>query len=147
MGLAPEEKNELSLLAMLHDIGKVGINMEILKKPGPLNEEEWKEMRRHPEIGYRIAQNTPELSTVAEYILSHHERWDGSGYPRGLKGTEIPLLCRILAIADSYDAMTNNRAYRKAMDCQIAMEEIKRCQGTQFDPQIVEIFLGLNQIF
>jgi diguanylate cyclase (GGDEF)-like protein/PAS domain S-box-containing protein len=147
MGLAPEEKNELSLLAMLHDIGKVGINMEILKKPGPLNEEEWKEMRRHPEIGYRIAQNTPELSTVAEYILSHHERWDGSGYPRGLKGTEIPLLCRILAIADSYDAMTNNRAYRKAMDCQIAMEEIKRCQGTQFDPQIVEIFLGLNQIY
>jgi diguanylate cyclase (GGDEF)-like protein/PAS domain S-box-containing protein len=146
MGLAPEEKNELSLLAMLHDIGKVGINMEILKKPGPLNEEEWKEMRRHPEIGYRIAQNTPELSTAAEYILSHHERWDGSGYPRGLKGTEIPLLCRILAIADSYDAMTNNRAYRKAMDSQIAMEEIKRCQGTQFDPQIVEIFLGLNQI-
>lgn len=147
MGLAPEEKNELSLLAMLHDIGKVGINMEILKKPGSLNEEEWKEMRRHPEIGYRIAQNTPELSTVAEYILSHHERWDGSGYPRGLKGTEIPLLCRILAVADSYDAMTNNRVYRKAMDSQIAMEEIKRCQGTQFDPQIVEIFLGLNQIY
>jgi diguanylate cyclase (GGDEF)-like protein/PAS domain S-box-containing protein len=147
MGLAPEEKNELSLLAMLHDIGKVGINMAILKKPGPLNEEEWKEMRRHPEIGYRIAQNTPELSTVAEYILSHHERWDGSGYPRGLKGTDIPLLCRILAVADSYDAMTNNRAYRKAMDSQIAMEEIKRCQGTQFDPEIVEIFLGLNQIY
>lgn len=146
LGLAPEEKNELSLLAMLHDIGKVGINMEILKKPGPLDKEEWKEMKRHPEIGYRIAQNTPELSTVAEYILSHHERWDGTGYPRGLKGNEIPLLCRILAVADSYDAMTNNRAYRKAMDCQTAMDEIRRCQGTQFDPQIVEIFLGLNQI-
>ncbi len=147
MDLAPEEKNELSLLAMLHDIGKVGINMEILKKPGPLDEEEWKEMKRHPEIGYRIAQNTPELSTVAEYILSHHERWDGAGYPRGLKGTEIPLLCRILAVADSYDAMTNNRAYRKAMDSQVAMDEIKRCSGTQFDPEIVDVFLGLNTIF
>ncbi len=147
LGLAPEEKNELSLLAMLHDIGKVGINMEILKKPGPLNEEEWKEMRRHPEIGYRIAQNTPELSTVAEYILSHHERFDGSGYPRGLKGEEIPLLCRILSVADSYDAMTNHRVYRKAMDSQVAMEEIRRCKGTQFDPHIVDIFLGLNQIY
>lgn len=147
LDLAPEEKNELSLLAMLHDIGKVGISMETLKKPGPLNDKEWKEMKRHPEIGYRIAQNTPELSTVSEYILSHHERWDGHGYPRGLKGGQIPLLCRILAVADSYDAMTNNRSYRMAIDSQEAMEEIKRCAGSQFDPVIVKLFLQLNAVY
>jgi len=147
LDLAPEEKNDLSLLSMLHDIGKVGISMEILKKPGPLTDEEWKEMKRHPEIGYRIAQNTPELSMVSEYILSHHERWDGSGYPRGLKGTEIPLLCRILAVADAFDAMTSNLAYREAMDSLDAMEEIKRCSGTQFDPEIAKLFLELNKIY
>jgi len=147
LNLSSEDKNELSLLAILHDIGKVGVNIETLNKPGPLNDDEWKEMMRHPEIGYRIAQNTPELSTVSEYILSHHERWDGTGYPRGLKGTEIPLLCRILAVADAYDAMTNNRSYRKALDCQTAMDEIGRCSGTQFDPFIVTIFLSLNQVF
>ncbi len=147
LNLSSEDKNELSLLAILHDIGKVGINIETLNKPGPLNDDEWKEMMRHPEIGYRIAQNTPELSTVSEYILSHHERWDGTGYPRGLKGTEIPLLCRILAVSDAYDAMTNNRSYRKALDCQTAMDEIGRCSGTQFDPFIVTIFLSLNQVF
>lgn len=92
-----------TLLATLYEK-----SMEILKKPGPLDEDQWKEMKRHPEIGYRIAQTPPELSTVAEYILSHHERWDGTGYPRGLKGNEIPLLCRILAVADSYDARELN---------------------------------------
>lgn len=147
LNLSSEDKNELSLLAILHDIGKVGVNIETLNKPGPLNDDEWKEMMRHPEIGYRIAQNTPELSTVSEYILSHHERWDGTGYPRGLKGADIPLLCRILAVADAYDAMTNNRSYRKALDCQTAMDEIGRCSGTQFDPFIVTIFLNLNQVF
>ncbi|MDF2888391.1 MAG: hypothetical protein K0R23_2776 [Lacrimispora sp.] len=147
LNLSSEDKNELSLLAILHDIGKVGINIETLNKPGPLNDDEWKEMMRHPEIGYRIAQNTPELSTVSEYILSHHERWDGTGYPRGLKGADIPLLCRILAVADAYDAMTNNRSYRKALDCRTAMDEIGRCSGTQFDPFIVTIFLNLNQVF
>ena len=146
MNLSPEEKNDLSLLSMLHDIGKVGISMEILKKPGPLSEEEWKEIKRHPEIGYRIAQNTPELVNVSEHILSHQEKWDGTGYPRGLKGDEIPLLCRILAVADAYDAMTSNLPYRKAMDSQKAMEEIKRCAGTQFDPQIAQLFLDLNKL-
>ncbi|WP_312445338.1 HD domain-containing phosphohydrolase [Lacrimispora sp.] len=147
LDLAPEEKNDLALLSMLHDIGKVGISMEILKKPGPLSDEEWKEVKRHPEIGYRIAQNTPELSTVSEYILSHHERWDGTGYPRGLKENEIPLLCRILAVADAYDAMTSNLVYRMAMDSQNAMEEIRRCAGTQFDPSVAELFLELNKIY
>lgn len=144
--LAPEDKNELSLLALLHDIGKVGVRMETLQKTGPLSDEEWKELKRHPEIGYRIAQNTPELSTAAEYILSHHERWDGGGYPRGMKGAEIPLLCRILAVADAYDAMTNNRAYRKAMGREAALEELRLGAGSQFDPKIVEIFLRLSDL-
>jgi HD-GYP domain-containing protein (c-di-GMP phosphodiesterase class II) len=89
--LSSEEMNELSLLAILHDIGKVGIHQGVLQKPGPLSSVEWEEMKRHPEIGYRIAQNTPELTVVAKYILSHHERWDGNGYPRRLKEREHPL--------------------------------------------------------
>ncbi|MFT4105240.1 MAG: PAS domain S-box protein [Lacrimispora sp.] len=144
LNLTLEERDELSLFAMLHDIGNVGVRTELLTKPGPLDEEEWKELRRHPELGYRIAQNTPELSMVSEYILSHHERWDGNGYPRGLKGTDIPLLCRIMSIADSYDAMTNDRPYRKAMEPQAAKEEIKKLAGKQFDPYIAEVFLELD---
>ncbi len=144
MNLTLEEKDELSLFAMLHDIGNVGVRTELLTKPGPLDEEEWKEIRRHPELGYRIAQNTPELSIVSDYILSHHEKWDGSGYPRGLKETDIPLLCRIMAIADAYDAMTNDRPFRKAMEPQAAKEEIRRMSGKQFDPYIVQIFLEIN---
>lgn len=141
--LFPEDLNELSLLALLHDIGKVGIRQEILQKPGPLTPEEWAAMKSHPEIGCRIAQNIPELSAVSEYILSHHERWDGKGYPNGLAGTNIPLLCRILAVADAYDAMTNDRAYRKAMDKDKAIAELKRNAGTQFDPRIAETFIRL----
>ncbi|NSW92554.1 MAG: PAS domain S-box protein [Firmicutes bacterium] len=139
--LTSKEMDELSLLAVLHDIGKVGIREEILKKPGSLTELEWEEMKKHPEIGCRIAQNTPELGPIAEYILCHHERWDGQGYPQGLRGEEIPLLCRILAVADAYDAMTSDRPYRKALSREEAIEEIKRNAGTQFDPQIVEMFL------
>jgi diguanylate cyclase len=135
-----KELEDLALLATLHDIGKVGVNENILQKPGPLTTEEWLEMRKHTAIGYRIAQNTPELSAVADYILYHHERWDGTGYPKGLKGIEIPLLCRILAVVDAYDAMTNDRSYRKAMTREEAMTEIMRNAGTQFDPQIAEIF-------
>lgn len=139
--LTSKEMDELSLLAVLHDIGKVGIREEILKKPGSLTELEWEEMKKHPEIGCRIAQNTPELGPIVEHILCHHERWDGQGYPQGLKGEEIPLLCRILAVADAYDAMTSDRPYRKALSREEAIEEIKRNAGTQFDPQIVEMFL------
>jgi diguanylate cyclase (GGDEF)-like protein/PAS domain S-box-containing protein len=143
LGLSAENLNELSLFAILHDIGKIGIPHDILQKPGPLTSEEQEEMRRHPEIGFRIAQNTPELSTVAKYILSHHERWDGFGYPQGLEGESIPLLCRILAVADAYDAMTNDRVYRKAVSKEAAIEEILRNAGTQFDPDVVRIFVGL----
>ena len=142
-----EEMSELSLLAILHDIGKVGVHQSILQKPGPLTPEEWEEMRRHPEIGYRIAQNTPELLVVAEYILSHHERWDGKGYPRGLSGQNIPVQCRILAVADAYDAMTNDRVYRKAMRREEALTELEQNAGTQFDPYIVELFIKTVKAF
>ncbi|MFT9487342.1 MAG: HD domain-containing phosphohydrolase [Tepidibacillus sp.] len=143
MNLSAKELDELALLTVLHDIGKVGVRGSILHKPGPLTAEEWEEMKKHSEIGYRIAQNTPELATIAEYILYHHERWDGKGYPRGLKREEIPLFCRILAVADAYDAMTNDRTYRKALSKEEAIAEIRRNAGTQFDPQVVEIFLRI----
>ncbi|MDI6601201.1 MAG: diguanylate cyclase [Thermoanaerobacteraceae bacterium] len=145
MELSVRELDELALLAVLHDIGKIGIKESVLQKPGPLNAAEWEEMKKHPEIGYRIARNIPELSAVAEYILAHHERWDGKGYPRGLKGEEIPLLCRILAVADAYDAMTSDRPYRKAMSSEEAVAELKRNAGIQFDPEVVRIFLASNR--
>jgi HD-GYP domain-containing protein (c-di-GMP phosphodiesterase class II) len=139
--LSSKEMDELALLAVLHDIGKVGIREDILKKTGPLTETEWEEMKKHPEIGFRIAQTTPELGTIADYILCHHERWDGKGYPQELEGNEIPLLCRILAVVDAYDAMTSDRPYRKALKKAEAVAELKNNAGTQFDPDIVEIFL------
>ena len=139
--LSSREMDALSLLALLHDIGKVSIDPNILKKPGALTPVEWNEMRRHPEIGYRIAQTAPELAPVADLILSHHERWDGTGYPHGLKGTEIPLICRILAVADAYDAMINDRAYRSAKSNEEAIDELMNNAGIQFDPAIVRIFL------
>jgi HD-GYP domain-containing protein (c-di-GMP phosphodiesterase class II) len=141
MKLPEEDMSDLELLAVLHDIGKVAINRDILQKPGSLTKEEWIEIKRHPEIGYRIALNTPELTVVADYILSHHERWDGQGYPRGIKGDKIPLLCRILSVADAYDAMTSGRVYRKAMSHWEAVCELEKCAGTQFDKEIVDIFI------
>ncbi len=139
--LSSKEMDELSLLALLHDIGKVSINPNILQKSGSLTPAEWDEMKHHPEIGYRIAQATPELAVVADLILSHHERWDGKGYPRGLKGMEIPLPCRILSVADAYDAMTNDRVYRNAMSSRDAICELKKNEGTQFDPSIAKLFI------
>ncbi len=132
---------ELELFSMLHDIGKVGIDDHILNKPGKLTDEEWAVMKKHPEIGYRIAMSSPELEPIAEYILSHHERWDGKGYPQGLKGEDIPLLARILAVADAFDAMTEDRVYRKAMTKKDALDEIERNAGTQFDPVIARKFI------
>ena len=143
LGISNKELDEMSLFAMLHDIGKVGINDAILQKPGALTDAEWLEMKKHPEIGFRIAQNNVDLAPISEYILSHHERWDGNGYPRGLKGEDIPILARILAIVDAFDAMTNERIYSKPRSHEAAAEEILRCAGTQFDPQIAQAFVTL----
>ncbi|MEA5046978.1 MAG: transporter substrate-binding domain-containing protein [Eubacteriales bacterium] len=141
LGVSAKELDEMSLFAMLHDIGKVGINDAILQKPGALTPEEWLEMRKHPEIGFRIAQNNIDLAPISEYILSHHERWDGKGYPRGLAGRDIPLSSRILAVVDAYDAMTSERVYSKARSKEEAAAEILRNAGTQFDPTIARVFV------
>ena len=140
MALSQTDLDHLVLLATLHDIGKIGISEQILKKPGRLDDHEWQEMKKHPEIGARIALSTVSFAPIADYILSHHERWDGKGYPQGLAGSEIPLLSRILAVADAYDAMTQDRIYRKAMPHQDAIEEIRKNAGAQFDPQIALLF-------
>lgn len=141
MDLYDNELDELSLLAMLHDIGKIAIPDYILGKPAKLTEEEWKIMKSHCEIGYRIAVASPELAHIANLILSHHERWDGAGYPQELKGEEIPLLARIIAVVDAYDAMTSDRPYHVAITSDAALKELERCSGTQFDPSIVGKFI------
>lgn len=139
--LPQKSLDELELFSMLHDIGKVGIDDRILNKPEDLTSSEWVDMRKHPESGFRIAMSSAELQSIGEYILTHHERWDGTGYPQGLKGEEIPLLSRILAVADAYDAMTEDRVYRKAMTKEAAIEEIRKGSGKQFDPHVVKVFL------
>ncbi len=140
--LPQEQLDELALLCALHDIGKIAIPDNIIMKLDSLTPEEWEIMKQHSEIGYRIALSAPELNGIAKKILHHHERWDGSGYPHGLKGEQIPLLSRILAIADSYDVMTNGRPYKKALTPEEAITELKQCSGTHFDPRLVEVFLS-----
>jgi putative nucleotidyltransferase with HDIG domain len=129
--------------ALLHDIGKIGIPDDILRKPGLLDEEEWKIMKRHPEEGARIVAPVKKLANVAPLIHSHHERYDGTGYPLGLKGEEIPFGARLLAIVDAYGAMTDVRVYRKNRQPIEAIDELRRCKGTQFDPDLVEIFIKI----
>jgi len=145
IGLTNQQFDELELFSSLHDIGKIGIEDQILNKPDKLTEVEWVKMKKHSEIGYRIAMSSPELMSIAYYILTHHEHWDGSGYPQGLSGTNIPLLSRILAVADAYDAMTEDRPYRKGISKQDAITEIKDNAGTQFDPDIARIFCEIVQ--
>lgn len=138
MRLTMHEVENLRLLARLHDIGKIAIPDEILKKPGPLSAQEWIEMKRHCEIGYRIAINIREVADVAEGILCHHEWWDGGGYPAGRIGDRIPVISRIISVVDAYDAMTHDRVYREAVSSEEAIAEIVRMRGTQFDPEVVD---------
>ena len=134
---------ELILHAKLHDIGKVAVREKLLKKKGALDMEEWEEVKKHTEIGYRIANTSTLLSPIAEYILCQHEWWDGSGYPRNLKGDEIPLISRIVAVVDAYEAMIGDRPYRKAFSGEKAAGELSRCSGTQFDPELVKEFIAV----
>ena len=137
------QQSKLSLLCLLHDIGKIGIPLEILNKPGKLSDEEWKILQSHTEKGYEIASSNNELRGIADEIRHHHERWDGKGYPDGLSRESIPLLSRVIAVVDAYDAMTNNRSYRHAISASKAMAELRRCAGSQFDPFIVSEFLQM----
>jgi diguanylate cyclase (GGDEF)-like protein len=143
LGLTKEKLDELELLSSLHDIGKIGIPEQILMKPSKLTDEEWTIMKTHSDIGYRIATSTPELAHIANKILAHHERYDGTGYPNKLQGEEIPLLARIINIVDSFDVMTHKRVYKDAFDKEYVMEELRRCAGTQFDPYIIKEFITL----
>ncbi|MEN6349063.1 MAG: diguanylate cyclase [Syntrophomonas sp.] len=143
LGLTRDEMDRLALLAKLHDIGKIAISNNILSKPGPLTEKEWETIKKHPEIGFRITRASHELTAISKEVLTHHERWDGKGYPKGLKADEIPLLARILTIIDTYDVMTHERPYKTASSQAEALQEIVNCAGTQFDPHLVEIFIQL----
>ncbi len=142
MGLSHEEMDELVLLGALHDIGKIGIPESILMKPGKLSEEEWVIMKKHTEIGYRIATATPELAHIADEILYHHERFDGTGYPHGLSARSIPKLARVISIVDAFDVMTHDRVYNRAISVEEAIEELRNNSGQQFDPDIVELFIS-----
>lgn len=141
LGLNAEDIKELRVAGLLHDVGKIILPDRILNMSDDLTEEEWFEIRRHVESGYRILGSVSEFAPLAEYVLAHHERWDGLGYPKGLKGEEIPLQARIIALAESYDAMTGLQSYRKVLNEEEAVAEIVKNAGTQFDPQVARVFV------
>lgn len=142
LNLSESNINDLVTVGLLHDIGKVAIEEAVLNKPGSLTGEEWESIKRHPEIGYRILSAVNDMADLAEFVLYHHERWDGKGYPKGLKGEKIPLQSRIIAIADAYDAMTSPRPYRESLSVEVARNEILINAGKQFDPTLAKLFLA-----
>lgn len=141
LNLTEGKIEELKTVGLLHDIGKTALDEKVLNKPGRLTEDEWKEIRRHPEIGYRILSTVNDMADLANYVLHHHERWDGQGYPKGLKGEEIPFVSRIITIADAYDAMTSDRSYRSALAKEVVIAELQKNSGIQFDPELVRVFI------
>jgi diguanylate cyclase (GGDEF)-like protein/putative nucleotidyltransferase with HDIG domain len=143
LGLSATEVENLKAAALLHDIGKIGTPDSILRKPGPLKLDEWQIIEDHPRIGSEILEKVQKLSGIVPAVRHHHERYDGLGYPYGLSGKNIPLIARIIALADAYDAMVSDRTYRNALSSGEAMEEIRRCAGTQFDPELVDLFVGI----
>ncbi|MEW6423914.1 MAG: HD domain-containing phosphohydrolase, partial [Bacillota bacterium] len=143
--LSEEEIRLLKYAAFLHDIGKIEIDRSILNKPGPLDEEEWRILRQHPLWGSDIVKSVTKLQPIASVILYHHENYDGSGYPEGIRGADIPLLARIIRIVDSFDAMTSYRPYRREMSREEAAQEIERCAGTVFDPVAARLFIEILQ--
>jgi HD-GYP domain-containing protein (c-di-GMP phosphodiesterase class II) len=146
LGMSSDELKLLHTISHLHDIGKIAIDERILNKAGKLDALEWETIKKHPEIGYRILAASNEYADVAIDILSHHERFDGKGYPRGLQGENIPLRARIISIADAFDAMISMRTYKNQLTHDQALEELKRGKGTQFDPVLVDCFLSLPGI-
>lgn len=144
LSLRGPELEEIGRGALLHDIGKIGVPDAVLLKPAKLTPEEWKEMRRHPDIGYDMIRSIEFLNTPAAIVLSHQERFDGRGYPRGLRGEEIHIGARIFAVADTLDAMTSDRPYRKGTTFENAVDEIQRCAGSQFDPEVVRAFMDIG---
>jgi cyclic di-GMP phosphodiesterase len=145
LGIRGAELEQLAKGALLHDIGKIGITDNILLKPGKLDDEEWVDMRKHPQIGHAILSEIASLKGPAEIILCHHERYDGSGYPKCLKGEQIPIGSRIFALVDTLDAMTSDRPYRKALPFEAVTSEIKKFHGTQFDPALADLFLSISR--
>jgi cyclic di-GMP phosphodiesterase len=145
MALSPRELDDLERGALMHDIGKIAMPETLLRKPGALNEDEMGIIRTHPEVGYRIVSGVPMLERAAEIVLASHERWDGRGYPAGLRGEAIPLGARIAAVADTFDALTSARVYRDPQSAEAAVTELVRCAGTQFDPAVVHAWLQVVQ--
>lgn len=146
MGLDGRDLRDLTVAALLHDIGKVTVSREILLKPGPLTPEEWQKIKHQPEAGYHILKSVSQMSQIAEYVLAYHEQWDGNGYPKGLKGKEIPLPSRIICVVDAYYAMVSDRPYRKALSREAALSELEKNAGTQFDPAVVMAFLRKDSL-
>ncbi|PYN18206.1 MAG: two-component system response regulator, partial [Candidatus Rokuibacteriota bacterium] len=144
-GVPDADLTDLAHGVLLHDIGKIGIPDAILLKPGPLTPDEWQIMRRHPEIGKLLIEKIPFLRGAVPIVYSHHEKWDGTGYPRGLRGEEIPLGARIFMVVDAFDAITFDRPYSKAKPFDVAKAEIKRCASTHFDPDVVEAFFKVPE--
>jgi putative nucleotidyltransferase with HDIG domain len=144
LGVEEPDRTWIRRGAILHDVGKIGVPDAILRKPGKLDPAEWEEMRKHPEMGYRMLQHIRFLEPALDIVLCHQERWDGSGYPRGLKGEEIPLGARIFAVVDTFDAMTSDRPYRKALTIADAREEVRKFTCIQFDPAVADAFLAID---
>ena len=144
MGLSPEDVETIHIAGLVHDVGKIGVPERVLRKPGRLTDDEFEAIKKHPQIGYNILKDIPQLADVLPGVLHHHERWDGRGYPARIAAEEIPLMARILALADSFDAMSSSRTYRPAMPREKVLAEIERCGGSQFDPELAKLFIDLD---